>query len=72
MAASTVKSTYLTGSQVFAQVVTDGLIGRTPCREIKLPRSRTSEDQHFLSPDQVRALVNAISDRYRALIYLAA
>jgi hypothetical protein len=29
MAASTVKSTYLTGSQVFVQAVTDGLIGRT-------------------------------------------
>jgi integrase len=72
MAPSTVKSTYLTGSQIFAQAVTDGLIARTPCRDIKLPRLRGGDEQHFLTPGQVNDLAAAISDRYRTVVYLAA
>jgi integrase len=73
---STVKAIFLTTSQVFAQAMSDGLIGRTPCRDIKLPVTREGEDDatqaQFLTPEQVDDLANAIGDRYRAMVYTAA
>lgn len=72
LAPSTVKATYLTASQVFAQAVTDGIIARTPCIDIRLPRERQHEEMHFLSPVQVNDLASATAERYRALIYTAA
>ena len=57
LAPSTVKSIYLTASQVFAQAVTDGLISRSPCIGIRLPEERQREQMHFLNPDQVTELV---------------
>ena len=72
LAPSTVKSIYLTASQVFAQAVTDGLIGRTPCLGIRLPEERQREQMHFLTPDQVAVLADAIDPRYRTLVYAAA
>jgi integrase len=69
---STVRAVYLTVSQVFAQAVGDDVIGRTPCREITLPKEAHGEEKHFLTPAQVNTLGSAIDDRYRALIYTAA
>jgi integrase len=72
LAPSTVKATYLTASQVFAQAVVDGIIGRTPCVGVVLPRDRQHAEVHFLDPGQVNELAAAIDDRYRPLIYTAA
>ena len=72
LAASTVKSIYLTASQVFAQAVTDGLISRSPCIGIRLPEERQREQMHFLTPDQVSDLAEAITPRFRTLVYAAA
>jgi integrase len=71
-APATVKAVYLTTSQVFDQAVIDGIIAKTPCLGVSLPRERHHEEMHFLSPEQVNDLADAISDRYRALIYTAA
>lgn len=57
---------------MFSQAVVDGVIAKTPCVEIKLPRERERENAHFLSPEQVNELANAIGDRYRTLVYTAA
>ncbi|MGH9045338.1 MAG: tyrosine-type recombinase/integrase [Acidimicrobiales bacterium] len=70
-APSTVKAVYLTVSQVFAQAVLDGIIAKTPCAGIALPRERHTE-MHFITPGQVNDLADAIDDRYRALVYTAA
>ncbi len=72
LAPSTVKSIYLTASQVFAQAVTDGLISRSPCIGIRLPEERQREQMHFLTPDEVAALAEAITPRFSPLVYAAA
>ena len=72
LAPSTVKSIYLTASQVFAQAVTDGLIGRSPCIGIRLPEERQREQMHFLTPDEVTVLADTIDPRFATLVYAAA
>ena len=71
-APSTVKAIYLTTAQVFSQAVVDGIIAKTPCAGIGLPRDRRSEEMHFLTPGQVNDLATELTDRYKALVYLAA
>jgi integrase len=71
-APGTVKAVYLIAAQVFEQAVVDGMIPRSPCRGIELPRERHSDEMHFLTPEQVNDLASAIDERYRALIYTAA
>ena len=51
--------------------VTDGLIPRTPCREVKLPRNDRDE-KRFLSPADVESLADAIQDRYRVFVFAGA
>jgi integrase len=71
-APSTVKATYQIVAQIFAQAALDGLVSRSPCIGIPLPRERNREEMRFLEPEQVNELADAIDDRYRALIYTAA
>jgi integrase len=71
-APGTVKATYQIVAQIFAQAALDGLVARSPCVGVELPRDRRREEMCFLEPEQVNALANAIDDRYRALIYTAA
>ncbi|MGH9034276.1 MAG: site-specific integrase [Acidimicrobiia bacterium] len=72
LAPSTVKGIYLTASQVFAQALTDGVIGRSPCVGVRLPEERQREVIHFLAPEEVAALADTIAPRFRALVYAAA
>jgi integrase len=72
LAPSTVKGIYLTASQVFAQAVTDGVIGRSPCIGIRLPEDRQREEMHFLTPEQVATLAATINHRFSTLVYAAA
>ncbi len=71
-APSTVKAIFLTTSQVFAQAVNDGMIAKSPCIGVSLPRERHREEMNFLTADQVNVLATQIDERYRALILTAA
>lgn len=71
LAPSTVTVIYRYFAAIFKFAVADGLIPTTPCRGIKLPRiERRPVDP--LSTEQVWALTEAMPERYRALITLAA
>jgi integrase len=54
-----------------AAAVDAGLIARSPCRNIKLPRVER-EPPRFLTPAEVARLADAIDPRYRALVLVAA
>jgi integrase len=72
LAPSTVKGVYLTLAQVLRTAAVDGYVARSPCIDVNLPSDRSREEMLFLEPGQVDALADAIDDRYRALVYLAA
>jgi integrase len=72
LAPSTVAAIYRVFSRILATAELDGVIPRTPCRGIRLPRQAGHTEQHFLTPEEVRGLAESIDDRYRALIYTAA
>jgi len=72
LAASTVKATYLTFGQIMRTAEIDGLIPRSPCIGIELPPQTSSEEVHFLSPEQVATLADGHSHHYRAAIYMDA
>lgn len=56
--------------RIFDEAVRDGLIGSSPCRDIRKPKL-TYGARKFLSPSQVADLAVAIAPRYRALILTA-
>ena len=72
LAPSTVKASYLTCSQVFEQATVDGILARSPCRGIDLPKDRQHEEMHFLEAEEVARLAEAIGERYRTLVFAAA
>jgi integrase len=56
---------------MFGAAVRDRLIGRTPCDGIRLPELPHAE--HVIpTPVQVHALADALPDRFRATVYVAA
>ena len=69
---STMGGVFNTCAQVFAQAVDDGVIARSPCAGVSLPEDRRREETHFLTPEQVADLADAIHPRFRALVYTAA
>jgi integrase len=70
-APATIAKAYQILSRTFRVAVTDGLIPRTPCREIKLPKDERDE-KRFLTPDEVEQLADAIDARYRLLVLVGA
>lgn len=56
---------------MFRAAVNDRLIGTSPCVGVKLPEIDAAE-YLIATPDQVRALYEALPERYRALVYLCA
>lgn len=58
-------------SRAFRVAVTDGLIARTPCREIKLPKDDRDE-KRFLTVSEIEHLADAIGPRYRVWVLTAA
>jgi integrase len=72
LAPSTVASTYHVLARIMATAETDGVVPRTPCRGIRLPRIDTTIEMCFLNPSEVRSLAEAIEPRYQALIFTAA
>lgn len=66
-APATIGKAYQILGRIFGVAVTDGLIPRSPCREVKLPRLESVE-KRFLSPAEVEDLAGAIHARYRAFV----
>lgn len=58
-------------SKVFASAVDSGLLPRTPCRGVNLPRKDATE-KRYLSEDEVLQLVRATDPRYARMILAAA
>ena len=69
-APATIAKAYQILSRAFRVAVSDGLIARTPCREIKLPKNDRDE-KRFLTAAEAEDLSNAIDPRYRALVLTA-
>lgn len=70
-APATIAKAYQILARCFRVAVTDGLIPRTPCREIKLPKNEQDE-KRFLSPAEVELLADSMEDRYRAVVFTGA
>lgn len=68
---ATIAKAYQIVSRCFRVAVSDGVIPRTPCREIKLPRNDRDE-KRFLSPTEVEHLATAMRDRYRLVVLTGA
>ena len=69
---ATVKAAYHVLAQIMRTAEIDGLIAKTPCVGIKLPREYSKQDMVFLNARQVRKLAETIDSRFRVLIYAAA
>lgn len=70
--AATVKAAYHVLTQIMRTAEIDGLIAKTPCVGIDLPREYSKQEMVFLSARQVRMLAETIEPRFRVLIYTAA
>jgi integrase len=55
---------------VLGAAVRADLIGRTPCRGVKLPKNAPPRT-HILGPDEVRRLHQELPERYRAMLSVA-
>jgi integrase len=71
LAPSTVRTNYGVLKTVFNSAVEADVIGKTPCRGIKVMQFKSREPEP-LTPAQVDALASAIDEEYRPVIYLAA
>jgi integrase len=69
---ASVKATYHVVSRICATATIDGVIPRSPCIAVRLPRDVHHQEMHFLSATQVRELAETVEARYRVLIYTAA
>jgi integrase len=70
-APATIAKAYQIASRCFRVAVTDGVIPRSPCREIKLPRNDRDE-KRFLSPAEVEELASIMKARYRLVVLTGA
>ena len=71
-APATVKAAYNVLAQIMRTAELDGLIPRSPCIGISLPRDHGHQEMVFLDAKQVRHLAETIEPRFRVLIYMAA
>ena len=70
-APATIRKAYQLLGRIFSDAVQAGLIIRSPCHNITLPRVEGSE-MRFLSPDEIGHLADTIEPRYRAMVLTAA
>ena len=70
-APATIRHAYQLLGRICSDAVTAGLIARTPCRDINLPKIQDTE-KRFLTPTQITQLAGTIDPRYRALVITAA
>ena len=71
LSAGRVRQAHWLLSAIMNTAVEAGLIARTPCIGVKLPRIARRE-KLFLSADQVRTLADVIDPRYRTLVLVLA
>ena len=70
-APATIRKAYQLLGRILNDAVTGGLIARSPCRDITLPRIEDTE-KRFLSPEEITLLADTIDPRYRTLVITAA
>jgi integrase len=70
-APATIRKAYQLLSRTLTAAVDAGLLHRSPCRGIRLPRIERAE-MRFLTPDEIRRLAETIHPRYRTLVLTAA
>jgi len=72
VAPNTIRAISSTLGRIVKTAVRDGLIGRSPCDGVEMPRAGVAAEMRFLTAAEVVRLAEAIDRRYRAAIYLAA
>jgi integrase len=70
-APATIRKAYQLLGRILNDAVNGGLIARTPCRDVTLPKIEDTE-KRFLSADEITQLADTIHPRYRALVVTAA
>ncbi len=68
---ATIRKAYQLTAAVFSSAADSDLIGRTPCRGVKLP-PQTQSEMRFLSQAEVADLIGAIDVRFENLVLAAA
>lgn len=68
---ASVKTYFVKLLGVFRSALDDELITRNPCRNVTLPKARTSR-LTIPTVDEVHAMAEAVGPRFRAMVYLAA
>jgi integrase len=68
---ATIRKAYQLLGRIFSDAVQAGLIVRSPCLTITLPRVESSE-MRFLSPDEIGHLADTIDPRFRAMVLTVA
>src|SRR5512132_1495828 len=71
LAPATVQKCYQVLTKILAAAVDGGMIQRSPCRQVPLPKVERAE-MRFLAVAEVRRLATAVGPGYRALILLGA
>ena len=59
-------ATFRTLAKIMSTAEADGIIGRTPCFGVDLPKETARVEMRFLDAEQVAALAYAIDLRFRA------
>ena len=70
-APATIRKAYELLARIFTAAVDSGLIARTPCRGVKLPKIEQS-DKRYLTPAEIQNLADVIDPRFQALVLTAA
>jgi integrase len=70
LAPKTVRRALGVARAMFSHAVTDDLLGRSPCRGIKLPRVDPTR-RRVPSSDELARLIGAIPECYQAMVYCA-
>lgn len=69
--AETIRSHYALFAAMMKKAVARGLIGRSPCTDIELPKV-VRDERRYLTEKQVAALVGATPARYKVLVIVGA
>jgi integrase len=72
LSSATINATYRCLAKILKTAELDAYIARTPCIGIDLPKETHHEEMRFMSPEEVARLAEAITPRYRSLVYTAA
>jgi integrase len=71
LAPATVQKAYQLLGKVMGAAVDAGMVMQSPCRRVPLPKVER-EEMRFLTPAEIARLADAIDQRYRALVLVAA